>query len=297
MEAGRTIEMRLFSVSNRMKQVCLGLYFVLGLSLCLGWAQVPEKASPRVDVVIGGDAPALERFAASELCDYLAKLYRVDAFPDRHLSSSPSAIFLIGNPETNALVRQVSEAKPFPKVSDQGIVLRRTVLDGRPALIVGGGSPRATLWAVYELVERWGVRYMADRDILPEHMAPFEVPDLDVVMEPVFRIRAHPSIQDYASSGESWGMADFRPLIAQLAKMKFSRLNIFAFGYQPFLDWQYGGIQRSSAHLCTTNTFRLHRTWLAAIFSGTARSFGIPICPTKRTTSNWCRRASGKCAA
>jgi len=67
-----------------------------------------------------------------------------------------------------------------------------------------------------------------DRDILPEHMAPFEVPDLDVVMEPCFGIRAHPSIQDYASSGESWGMADFRPLIAQLAKMKFSRLNIFA---------------------------------------------------------------------
>src|ERR1700733_1336933 len=186
MEAGRTIEMRLFSVSNRMKQVCLGLYFVLGLSLGLGWAQVPRQASPRVDVVIGGDAPALERFAASELCDYLAKLYRVDAFPERQLSPSPSAIFLIGNPDTNALVKQASETKPFPKVSDQGIVLRRTLLNGRPALIVGGGSPRATLWAVYELVERWGVRYMADRDILPEHMAALELPDLDVVMEPVF---------------------------------------------------------------------------------------------------------------
>jgi hypothetical protein len=281
MEAGRTIEMRLFSVSNRMKQVCLGLYFVLGLSLCLGWAQVPEKASPRVDVVIGGDAPALERFAASELCDYLAKLYRVDAFPDRHLSSSPSAIFLIGNPETNALVRQVSEAKPFPKVSDQGIVLRRTVLDGRPALIVGGGSPRATLWAVYELVERWGVRYMADRDILPEHMAPFEVPDLDVVMEPVFRIRAHPSIQDYASSGESWGMADFRPLIAQLAKMKFSRLNIFAFGYQPFLDWQYGGIQRSSAHLWYDEHFPITPDMVGRDLFGDGEEFWNPDLPYK----------------
>jgi hypothetical protein len=66
-----------------------------------------------------------------------------------------------------------------------------------------GGSPRATLWAVYELAQRWGVRYLVDRDVFPEQMGAFKVPDLDIVMEPVFRIRAHPSIQDYAASGES----------------------------------------------------------------------------------------------
>ena len=75
---------------------------------------------------------------------------------------------MIGNPETNATVKQATTGKAFPKLTDQGIVLRRTELQGRPALIVGGGSPQATLWAVYELVERWGVRYLVDRDVLPE---------------------------------------------------------------------------------------------------------------------------------
>jgi len=56
---------------------------------------------------------------------------------------------------------------------------------------------------VYELAQRWGVRYLVDRDVFPEQMGAFKVPDLDIVMEPVFRIRAHPSIQDYAASGES----------------------------------------------------------------------------------------------
>ena len=202
-----------------------------------------------MDVVVGSAAPELERFAARELCDYLAKLYGIQAYPARHLSVSSEAVFLIGSPQTNATVKRATRGKAFPKVSDQGIVLRRTELEGRAALIVGGGSPRATLWAVYELVERWGVRYLTDRDVLPMKMGDFQVPNLDVVMEPVFRIRAHPSIQDFAPSGEAWGMADFRVLIDQLAKLKFNRLNIYTYIYQPFLNLEYKGIKRSSASL------------------------------------------------
>ena len=156
--------------------------------------------------------------------------------------------FLIGSPETNAEVKRATTQTAFPKLTDQGLVLRSTKLDGRPALIAGGGSPQATLWAVYDLVERWGVRYLIDRDVLPDR-AVFKLPELDVVMEPVFRVRAHPSIQDYAPSGESWGIADFRPLIDQLAKMKFNRLNVLAFGYQPYLDWRLKGVRRRSASL------------------------------------------------
>ncbi len=230
-----------------MKRALSCLCFVLVCLICTPWCRA-EKASPRVAVVVGDAAPALERFAARELCDYLAKLYGIRAYPARTFSPSSEMIFLIGSPETNATVKQAAERRMFPKLTDQGIVLRRTELQGRPVLIVGGGSPQATLWAVYELVERWGVRYLVDRDVFPER-SEFKVPALDVVMEPIFRVRAHPSIQDYAPSGESWGMADFRPLIDQLAKMKFNRLNVLAFGYQPYLDWQLDGIKRSSAHL------------------------------------------------
>lgn len=230
-------------MKRNLPHLCLVLIFLI----CAPWCHA-AKAAPLVDVVVGDTAPELERFAASELCNYLAKLYSIRAYPARTLSTSSEMIFLVGNPETNAAVKQAAEGRAFPKLTDQGIVLRRTEVQGRPALIVAGGSQQATLWAVYELVERWGVRYLMDRDVFPEP-SEFKVPDLDVVMEPVFRVRAHPSIQDYAPSGESWGMADFRPLIDQLAKMKFNRLNVLSFGYQPYLDWQLNGIKRSSASL------------------------------------------------
>src|SRR5205823_4651556 len=156
--------------------------------------------------------------------------------------------------------------------SDQGIVLRRAEFQKRPALIVGGGSPRATLWAVYELAERWGVRYLADGDLLPIKQE-FRLPELNVVMEPLFRVRAHPTIQDFAASGESWGVADFRPLIDQLAKLKFSRLNIYAFGWQPFLDWECKGIRRRSAWLWYDYRYRITPDMVGRELFGNAMEF------------------------
>ena len=251
----------------------------IAIPLLSGAAQPVPKPRPRVEVVIGADAPRLERFAARELCDYLAKLYGIYADPARDVRDSADAIFLIGSPGTNPLVQQVSAKSGFPVVSDQGIVLRKIELKGHPALIVGGGSPRATLWAVYELVERWGVRYLSDRDVFPVHKASFRIPDLNVVMEPVFRIRSHPSIQDYASSGESWGIADFQRLIRQLAKMKFSRVEMYAFGYQPYLDWQYGGIHRSSAHLWYDEHFPITPDMVGRELFGNGKEFWNPDLP------------------
>ena len=199
-------------------------------------------AATRADVVVGKNAPELERFAASELCGYLDKLFGLKVQPTTAPSASSSAVFLIGNPASNALI------KKLPKVGDQGIVIQRVDGAATPTLIVGGGSSRATLWAVYELAERWGVRYLLDRDALPAKST-FTMPTMNVVMEPMFRVRAHPTIQDFADSGEAWGIKDFRPLIDQLAKMKFNRLNIFAFAWQPFLAYQVDGIKRQTATL------------------------------------------------
>ena len=35
-------------------------------------------------------------------------------------------------------------------------------------MILAGGSPVATMWAGYELVERYGVRYLLGGDVYPE---------------------------------------------------------------------------------------------------------------------------------
>ena len=100
---------------------CIGLSFriaptvLAGAALILGFGPAPLSAqdSPGVDVIVGGAAPELERFAAQELCDYLAKLYGIQAHPHRQVSAGADAAFLIGSPETNASVRPVAGRERF----------------------------------------------------------------------------------------------------------------------------------------------------------------------------------------
>jgi Glycosyl hydrolase family 67 N-terminus len=241
------------------------------------WAA--PQARPQVSVIVGAAAPELEQFAASELCAYLEKLFGIRTQPTHSLSTSAKTFILVGGPETNGAIAQAAARKPFPNVTDQGIVLQRTRLGRRPALIAGGGSPRATLWAVYELAERWGVRYLTDRDVLPEEAGPFKVPDLNVVMEPLLRVRAHPTIQDFASSGESWGIAHFRPLIDQLAKLKFTRMNVYPYGWQPYLHYELNGVKRKSAWLWYDYHYPITPDMPGRQLFGNAKEFWNPDLP------------------
>ncbi len=201
-----------------------------------------RRSTNNVVVIVGNDASDLENFAASELCGYLDKLFGIRIKPTAKLTGSPDAVFLIGSPATNPLI------KTFPQVSDQGIVIQRAAGETH-TLIVGGGSPKATMWAVYELAERWGVHFLNDRDALPKKSA-FSMPDLNVRMEPIFRVRAHGTTNvDFADSGEGWGIKDFRRLIDQLAKMKYNRINVGGFAWQPYLEYQVDGIKRQTATL------------------------------------------------
>ena len=219
------------------------------LVLCMLWpGSAPVRASGQtqtpVTVVIGRSAPQLEQFAARELCGYLEKLFGLTTQPVTQWTDASRITFLVGSPATNSAI----DKSGFPELTDQGILLRSVTSGERPALIVGGGSPRATLWAVYELAERWGVRYLVRGDVLPQKKG-LDLPELDVLMEPILRVRSHPTVQDFASSGESWAAADFIRLIDQLAKLKFSRINFYPYGWQPYLHYELKGIQRKSAWL------------------------------------------------
>jgi hypothetical protein len=255
--------------------VCLFLFLVTAGFPARGTAQT----IPRVGVIVGDTQPELERFAAQQLCDYLAKLFAIRTEPTAAIPNASQFLFIIGGPQTNTLLRSARRQRPFPEVSSQGIVLRRTELGKRPALIVAGGSPRATLWAVYELVERWGVRYLLHGDVLPEKRGEFRLPDLDVVMEPALPVRQWRVINDFACGPESWGRADYRPVIDQLAKMKFNRLFLSTWPWQPFLNYEVRGIRRRSAWLWYDFHFPITDDMAGRQLFGPATEFWNPDLP------------------
>jgi hypothetical protein len=236
-------------------------------------------ASDRVAVVVGDQAPDLERYAAEQLCDYLSKLFGIDTRPETSIPESAGSIFLIGSPRSNQLVRKSRASTRFARLGGQGIVVERTSFGKRPALVVGGPTPQASLWAVYELVERyWGVRYLLHGDILPPP-GRFNVPDAHVRMEPLLPVRQWRVVNELACGPASWGLADYRPVLDQLAKMKFNRLLVTLWPHQPFLDYQYAGIRRSSADLFFGYRFPISSEMPGRALFGNAKQFWNPDLP------------------
>ena len=206
--------------------------------------QLARPVTAKVSVVVGAKADRLERFAATELCGYLDKLYGIKTQPATVSTESARVSFLVGSPKTNSAVADALGEKGWSKVSAQGIVLKRAKLGGKPVLVVGGGSSVATMWAAYELVERCGVRYLVDRDVLPVKRQWNGLPDLDVVMEPNIRIRCWRFVNDLADGPVSWSLKENQRFLRQIAKMKYNRIHVAVWPIQPFVHYTFRGMEK-----------------------------------------------------
>ncbi len=200
-----------------------------------------------VEIVASKEAGGVEQFAASELQRYLSRLLDVSATVVAAPGASADGLFFVGTSKSDpgGVCRQQS----LPALSDQGFILRKARIADRPAMVIVGGSPAAALWGVYELIERYGVRYLLNGDVFPAEKREFYLPDVDKVFEPTFKARWFKVMGDFAIGMEGWGMADYRPFIDQLAKLKFNRIRVGSGPSQPFQDFKIKGIRRQSAVL------------------------------------------------
>ena len=218
----------------------------LAIGLVLLLTNADSSHAESISVVLGDAASPLDRDAARELAGQWKQLFGVETtFSKNTLPATDNLAVLIGNPTTNPAIQRLG--KPWPSLSDQGFVIRlHKSATGRRILVVGGDSSKATFWAVCELGHRLGTRYTFRRDFFPPQR-PLELPDLDIVEEPELRTRTWRTINDFAIGPESWPLADHKTFIRQLAKMKFNRLLISVYAWQPFVDYQFNGVRRSTA--------------------------------------------------
>ena len=263
---------------NRIRIGCTALILCCSFS-ALALEQDTASPAPEVRILVGPQPHELEQYAAHELAGYLEKLFHIATPPSTESKGNPTTLLLLGNPETNPVVAAALGPDAWPGESDQSIVLKRTNVNGTPALIVGGGSPAATLWAVYELAEYWGVRYLQSGDIFPETPPTFGLPATDKIMEPTFRSRWYKTMGDFAMGMEGWGLADYRPFIDQLAKMKFNRIRVGSSPSQPFLNLRFGGIAQESAVLWYGEHFPITSDMPGRALFGDAPEFWNPDLP------------------
>ena len=270
---------------HRVRRWGAGLPVLLAAALCLGpgnaWTEPgPEAVSSRGEpvgcsIVLGPEAPDLEVFAAHELSRYLRELYGIQPERVRTLGAGSGLNILLGSPQTNPAFHSISAHHAWPRVSDQGIVLKRVSVADREVLILGGGSPAATLWAVYELVERSGVRFLLEKDVFPEVAEPFPPRQLDLVREPRFRFRSYRAINNLATS-----------LI--FLWIKFNVLYAQIYPHQPFVtqpELPGGGEKYREMWERLNRKYRLEPEFSLERMLESARTNTLPSTPIRRRTS------------
>lgn len=242
----------IYSIVNRM--FCQTLVLIAALAVGTSVTVSTIEAAEFVQVIHGPGAAPLEKLAASELADILGRVFDdVETRNGSVVARRAGSILFVGNSDTNPGIAR--EFPNWPKVSDQGIV---TLSNGDKKLYaVGGGSPAATLWAVYELGHRLGIRYLLRGDIDPLSKRPFDLSGVEGTIEPQVPQRGWETLGSGAHSFESWGLADHQRVIRQLAKMKFNHLILKLEPWHPFVSYAFKEVTRSTATFWNGRQYKL----------------------------------------
>lgn len=202
-------------------------------------------AEAPVTIVTGPKATTIEQTAAKELAAILERVCKATVTTATSLPANGDVIVL-GSPTSNPDVVEIAGPQ-WPKLSPQGHVLKSVDLNGRKALLAGGGSPVATQWAAYEVAYQHGVRFMLFGDVDPAETQSLKLAGFDLTFEPTQPIRAFRVLDPLVTGTEFWSEQDHHRLIGQLSKLKFNTLIAAPYAWQPFERYQHKGVSKSSA--------------------------------------------------
>jgi hypothetical protein len=169
-------------------------------------------AGPKVHIVVGPQAEPIEKFAADEMAGQLQKLF--DAEVTIGESAAGENVIYLGTRQSCPIAEKLGDA--WPKQNENGQDLRTVDVDGKPALLVAGGSPKAVLWATYELGKAYGIRYFRFGDLYPTSPPQFTLAGFDVGWAGECE---WDGLQASPFGLDALGIDEARALVRQLAKL------------------------------------------------------------------------------
>lgn len=144
---------------------------------------IARDGKPECVIVVAANASEPEKNAANELQAFLQQVTGA-AFEIKPAATDAEPAILVGASDA---ARTLLPDVKWETLGQDGVVLK-TVGDNR--LVLAGGSPRGTLYAVYTFLEdHVGVRWWTDTESTIPKSPALEVKDLDTVYVPKLRYR------------------------------------------------------------------------------------------------------------
>ena len=239
---------------------------ILASTVPLGYAQ----AESEIPIVVSPSAVPLTKFAASELSKYLHLLYPGSAFRVRGSSVQDALYIRLGTLEDSPQLRKY-RTPGVPVRPDSFIVTNAT--EGQTAVgVIVGADPRATLFAVYALLERLGFGFYLSYDTFPNpRVGPFRLDGWQLADAPLFPERIVFNWHNFLSGCSGWSLPDWQNWISQVAKMRYSSIMVHAYGNNPMYSFTHNGQRKPTGFWPTSAR---GRDWGAEHVNDVRRIFG-----------------------
>lgn len=176
------------------------------LSAGLLFSAVVCTQAAKVTIVHAGGASFQEKLAAKELRRYIYLL--TDTLPSIESKGSGDTILV--------RVDDALEVEEYRLVTDAT----------GTQLTITGGSPVATLYGAYQVIEHLGVRFYLHGDVIPDFKTAWEMPVLNETGKPLFALRGILPFHDFFEGPDWWNVDDYKAYVGQMAKLRMNFIGL-----------------------------------------------------------------------
>jgi len=182
-------------------------------------------------IVVGQGASPAEHYAATQLAHYLDAAFGLDApIVNPGTAETPSWLFVVGSPATNALldefVRQglLKLSADYP--GSDGFIIKTLTQSDKRYCIIGSIEPRGCVYGVFHFAEQYlHVGFFWDGDSVPPKR-PFALDAIDVAEKPYFPVREYIQSCVFGYTTQFWGLDHWKKELEWAAKKKFNLIHL-----------------------------------------------------------------------
>jgi hypothetical protein len=224
-------------MKNQVSKILFLLLFLTGIVYFIS-IQILSKPQKTV-IALSKTSSLQEVYAAREVRRYLylrtGELLPIQEFEANKLPTSGN-IIVIGS-ATSSIIKEFSKSvkiqNPDLLLKPEEYWLRVFNQKDRKILMITGKDAISTLYAAYKLMESYGIRYTLAGDVIPDGQIAMNLPEIDKVFSPQFKVRGMLPYHSWNPEGpENWNEDAYKSFLTQQVKMGLNFIGlIYDFEY------------------------------------------------------------------
>jgi hypothetical protein len=235
------------SVRGRREFLKTGISAFLALPALAG----QKGNGAEIPIVVGARASEIEKLAADELSKHLQSLYPSNRFPILEALPDHGFQILLGTLQSLPQMGNYLSKDFLARPGSYAITAHNggEYQEG----IIAGSDDRATLSAVYALLETLGYGFYLSYNASPRPSEePFRLDHWRLNDYPVVPERIAFTWHNFLSSCSTWDLVDWENWIRQLSRMRFTTIMVHAYGNNPMFTFTHNGESKPVGYLATS---------------------------------------------